>query len=79
MIRIVDKNGQNETTVTRGVFENLYKKMGYTIVSPEIVEQIKDAKVIEDKTIVKDEEDKTVVKDEEDKTVVKEKYEKKEK
>lgn len=70
MIRIVDKNGQNETTVTRGVFENLYKKMGYTIVSPEIVEQIKDAKVIEDKTIVKDEEDKTVVK---------EKYEKKEK
>lgn len=70
MIRIVDKNGQNETTVTRGVFENLYKKMGYTIVSPEIVEQIKDAKIIEDKTIVKDEEDKTVVK---------EKYEKKEK
>ena len=70
MIRIVDKNGQNETTVTRGVFENLYKKMGYTIVSPEIVEQIKDAKVIEDKTIVKDEENKTVVK---------EKYEKKEK
>ena len=70
MIRIVDENGQNETTVTRGVFENLYKKMGYTIVSPEIVEQIKDAKVIEDKTIVKDEEDKTVVK---------EKYEKKEK
>ena len=70
MIKIVDENGQNETTVTRGVFENLYKKMGYTIVSPEIVEQIKDAKVIEDKTIVKDEEDKTVVK---------EKYEKKEK
>ena len=70
MIRIVDKNGQNETTVTRGVFENLYKKMGYTIVSPKIVEQIKDAKVIEDKTGVKDEEEKTVVK---------EKYEKKEK
>ena len=54
MIRIVDENGQNETTVTRGVFENLYKKMGYTIVSPEIVEQIKDAKVIEDKTVVKE-------------------------
>ena len=54
MIRIVDKNGQNETTVTRGVFENLYKKMGYTIVSPEIVEQIKDAKVVEDKTVVKE-------------------------
>ena len=76
MIRIVDKNGQNETTVTRGVFENLYKKMGYTIVSPEIVEQIKDAKVIEDKTIVKDEEDKTIVKEQNEKN---EKNEKKEK
>lgn len=63
MIRIVDEDGRNETTVTRGVFDNLYKKMGYTIVSPDIVEQIKDAKVIEDKTVVKDEEDKTVVKE----------------
>ena len=54
MIRIVDENGQNETNVTRGVFENLYKKMGYTIVSPKIVEQIKDAKVVEDKTVVKE-------------------------
>ena len=70
MIRIVDENGQNETTVTRGVFENLYKKMGYTIVSPEIVEQIKDAEIVEQ---IKD------AKVIEDKTVVKEKYEKKEK
>lgn len=73
MIRIVDENGQNETTVTRGVFENLYKKMGYTIVSPKIVEQIKDAKVIEDKTVVKDEEDKAVLKEQNEKNEKKEK------
>lgn len=73
MIRIVDENGKNETTVTRGVFENLYKKMGYIIVSPKIVEQIKDAKVVEDKTVVKDEEDKTVVKEQNEKNEKKEK------
>lgn len=80
MIKIVNKLGENEMLVTNGAYENLYKSLGYKIVSEkEVKEEVKETKQVEKESslastsIDKDEKEETVKSEEIFKTTLKRK------
>ena len=51
MIKIVNKLGDNELTVTKGAYEDLYKHLGYKLIEEnEVKEEIEEIKEVEENT-----------------------------